>query len=179
MRIGYSKRYATLRAWAVLRSQQLLFLKPTLFLFAVLGTLMAIDPPSSFALDSLPYPQRRMPLSSYERIPIGKVLADPADYHLREVRIAGTIRTIQTEVMTRGCAMRYELTILTVEDESGLLEVIDKGACGRNAGRLRAPMLLPGDRVNLLIQTIGELKRGETGASPEAIILWIDRVQDQ
>jgi hypothetical protein len=155
------------------------FFKLMLFLLAVMAILTAIDLPSSFALDSLPYPHRRMPLSSYEQIPIGKVLADPAGYHLREIRIAGTIRTVQTEVMTRGCAMRYELTILTVEDESGLLEVLDKGACGRNAGRVRAPMLLPGDRVNLLIQMVGELKRGETGASPEAIILWIDRVQDQ
>jgi hypothetical protein len=39
-------------------------------------------------------------------------------------------------------------------------------------------MLAPSNRVDLLIQFIGEMKTEEFGASPEAIVLWIDRDQD-
>ena len=52
--------------------------------------------------------------------------------------------------MTRGCGVPYELTIFSLEDESGLMDVIDKGVCGANRSVVRAPMLVAGDRIDLL-----------------------------
>jgi hypothetical protein len=58
------------------------------------------------------------------------------------------------------------------------MNIMDKGVCGRNRSVVRASMLAPGDRDDLLIQIIGEMKTEEFGASPEANVLWIDRAQD-
>jgi hypothetical protein len=85
---------------------------------------------------------------------------------------------MQTKVMTQGCGVPYELTIISLEDESGQVEVLDKGACGRNRSAVRAPMLAVGDRVDLLVQVVGGTKTDESGVSPEVILLWIDRTQD-
>ena len=65
-----------------------------------------------------------MPLLSYNRVPISKLLSNPTSYHLREVRVAGTIRTIETQLMTRGCGVPYQLTAISLEDESGLVNVL-------------------------------------------------------
>lgn len=154
-----------------------------LILFLVIDTLMIGSPQSSLALDPLPRSPRvgslRIPLLSYNLVPISNLFSDPTSYHLREVRIAGTIRTVHTEVLTRGCGVPYELTILSLEDESGLVEVLDKGACGRNRSAVRAPMLAPGDRIDLLVQVIGGTKTDEPGApSPQVFVLWVERAQD-
>jgi len=93
-------------------------------------------------------------------------------------RIAGTIHTIQTQVMTQGCGVPYELTIISLEDESGLMDVLDKGACGRNTSAVRAPTLAAGDRVDLLVHVLGGTKTDEPGVSPQVFVLWIDRAQD-
>ncbi len=149
---------------------------------AGVGTLRIVGPPSSFALDPLPRSPRvgslRIPLLSYNRVPISKLLSDPASYHLREIRIAGTIHTVQTQVMTRGCGVHYELTIISLEDESGRVDVFDKGACGKNRSAVRAPMLAPGDRVDLLVHVVGGTKTDEPRASSEVFVLWIDRAQE-
>ncbi|HSQ52101.1 MAG TPA: hypothetical protein VLL94_12640, partial [Nitrospiraceae bacterium] len=121
---------------------------------------------------------QRIPLPSYNRVPISKLLANPTDYHLREIRIAGTVRAVETHLMTRGCGKHHELTVISLEDESGAMDVFDQGACGRNTSPVRAPMLAPGDRVDLLVQVVGGMKTDEPGASPEVIVLWIDRAQE-
>ena len=145
------------------------------------GTLTAIDAELSVALDSLPRSPRvgsqRIPLPSYNRVPISKLLANPTDYHLREIRIAGTVRAVETHLMTRGCGKHHELTVISLEDESGMIDVFDQGACGRNTSPLRAPTLVAGDRVDLLVHVNGGVKTDELGASPEVIVLWIDRAQ--
>lgn len=147
---------------------------------AVIGTLRIVGPPSSFALDPLPRSPRvgslRIPLLSYNRVPISKLLSDPASYHLREIRIAGTVHTIETQVMTRGCGVPYELTTISLEDESGLVEVLDRGACGRNRSPVRAPMLAPGDRVDLLVHVVGGTDG--SGGPLDVFTLWIERGQD-
>ena len=120
----------------------------------------------------------RLPLLSFNRVHISKLLAHTASYHLREIRIADTVRTTKTHPMTRGCGVPYELTIISLEDESGLVDVLDKGACGRNTSAVRAPMLAAGDRVDLLVQVIGGVKPDELGTPPEVIVLWIDRAHD-
>ena len=154
----------------------------TLISFAMIVTLIAGSSEPAVALDPLPRSPRvgslQIPLPSYHRVPISKLLSDITSYHLREIRIAGTIHTIQTRVMTRGCGAPYELTIFSLEDESGLVEVLDKGACGKNRSAMRAPMLAPGDRVDLLVHVIGETRTDKPGASPEVFVLWIDRAQD-
>lgn len=144
------------------------------------GTLIVGGPESSFALDPLPRSPRvgsaQIPLGSYERIPIGKLLSNPTSYHLREIRIAGTVRTVQTQIKTRGCVGPYELTVISLEDESGVVDILDQGACGRNTGVVRAPTLAAGDRVDLLVQVVGGTDG--LGASLEVFALWIERTQD-
>ncbi len=143
--------------------------------FAIIDTLTIGGPQSSFALDPLPRSPRvgslRIPLLSYNRVPISKLLSAPTSFHLREVRIAGTIRTIQTQVMIRGCGVPYELTIISLEDESGLADIFDRGACGRNRSVVRAPTLAPGDRVDLLVHVVGGTRTEEPGSSPEMNVL--------
>ncbi len=78
--------------------------------------------------------------------------------------------------MTQGCGVPYELTIISLEDESGLMDVLDKGACGRNTSAVRAPTLAAGDRVDLLVHVLGGMDG--LGGSLEAFALWIERVQD-
>ena len=152
----------------------------TLISFAMVGTLMVGDPESSFALDSLPRSPRvgslRIPLLSYNRVPISKLLSNPTNYHLREIRIAGTVRTVETQLMTRGCGKPYELTVISLEDESGVVDVLDQGACGRNTSAVRAPTLAAGDRVDLLVHVVGGIDG--LGGSLEAFALWIERAQD-
>jgi hypothetical protein len=148
----------------------------------MIGTLMVGGSESSFALDSLPRSPRvgslRIPLLSYNRVPISKLLSDPTSYHLREIRIAGTVRTVETQLMTRGCGRPYELTAISLEDESGVVDILDQGACGRNTSVVRAPTLAAGDRVDLLVHVIGGTKTDGLGASLEVFTLWIERAQD-
>jgi hypothetical protein len=153
-----------------------------LWFLAMIGTLMVGGPESSFALDPLPRSPRvgslQIPLHSYNRVPISKLLSNPTSYHLQEIRIAGTVRTVETQLMTRGCGKPYELTIISLEDESGVVDILDQGACGRNTSAIRAPMLAAGDRVDMLVQVVGGTRMDEPGASPEVFVLWIDRAQD-
>jgi hypothetical protein len=148
----------------------------------MIGTLIAGNSERAVALDSLPRSPRvgslRIPLLSYNRVPISKLLSNPTSYHLREIRIAGTVRTVETQLMTRGCGKPYELTVISLEDESGVVDVLDQGACGRNTSAVRAPMLAAGDRVNMLVQVVGGTRTDELGASPEVFVLWVDRAQD-
>ena len=105
-----------------------------LWFLAMIGTLMVGDSESSFALDPLPRSPRvgslRIPLLSYNRVPISKLLSNSTSYHLREIRIAGTVRTVETQLMTRGCGKPSELTVISLEDESGVVDILDQGACG-------------------------------------------------
>ena len=153
-----------------------------LWFLAMIGTLMVGGPESSFALDPLPRSPRvgslQIPLHSYNRVPISKLLSNPTSYHLQEIRIAGTVRTVETQLMTRGCGKPYELTVISLEDESGVVDILDQGACGRNTSVLRAPTLAAGDRVDLLVHVIGGTRTDEPGASPQVFMLWIDRAQD-
>jgi hypothetical protein len=152
----------------------------TFWFLAMLGTFMVGIPQSSFALDPLPRSPRvgslRTPLLSYNRVPISALLSDSASYHLREIRIAGIVRTVETQLMTRGCGKPYELTMLSLEDDSGVVDVIDQGACGKNTGVVRAPTLAAGDRVELLVHVIGKTDR--PGSPPEIFTLWIERAHE-
>jgi hypothetical protein len=146
----------------------------------MIGTLIAGNSERAGALDPLPRSPRvgslQIPLLSYNRVPISKLLSNPTSYHLREIRIAGTVRTVETQLMTRGCGKPYELTVISLEDESGVVDVLDQGACGRNTSAVRAPTLAAGDRVNLLVHVVGGMDG--LGGSLEAFALWIERAQD-
>ncbi len=113
---------------------------------------------SAFAADERSLPSRvgsvRMSISTYERIPIASLLAHPDRYQMRDIRIAGTVMVMQTETIPNRmiCGSPHERTTLTLEDESGQIEVIDQGACGKNVGALKAPMLKAGEQVDLLVQ---------------------------
>jgi hypothetical protein len=135
------------------------------------------------AFDEFPYSSRvgpqRIPLTSYERIPIERVLAHPDQYQMREIRLTGTVTAIRTEVIANPwiCGRAHERTTLTLEDDSGQINVIDQGACGKNLSALKAPMVKVGEPVDLLVQ-IMVTKNAESGeAALETTIRFLDRVR--
>jgi hypothetical protein len=71
-----------------------------------------------------------------------------------------------------------ELTVISLEDESGVVDVLDQGACGRNTSAVRAPMLTAGDHVDLLVRVCGATETDGLGGSLEVFVLWIERAQD-
>ncbi|MEQ1844736.1 MAG: hypothetical protein ABL983_04070 [Nitrospira sp.] len=136
------------------------------------------------ASDELSLPSRvssvRMSIASYERIPIGTVLTHPDRYQMRELRLTGTVLAMQTETITNRmiCGLAHERTTLTVEDDSGQIEILDQGACGKNVGALKAPMLKTGQQINILVQIMILGSSGSSSSSVEATIRYVDLVRD-
>jgi hypothetical protein len=122
----------------------------------------------------------RISVASYERIPINTLLARPDHYQMRDIRITGTVLAMQTETITNRmiCGLAHERTTLTVEDDSGQIEILDQGACGKNVGALKAPMLKTGQQINLLVQIMIPTSSGSSGSSVEATIRYIDLVRE-
>jgi hypothetical protein len=139
---------------------------------------------SALASDELSLPSRvsamRMSVASYERIPINTLLARPDHYQMRDIRITGTVLAMQTETITNRliCGRAHERTALTLEDDSGQIEILDLGACGENVGALKAPMLKTGQRIDLLVQIMLPTSLGIPGSSVEATIRYIDLAQE-
>jgi|GEM_PF-2828568 hypothetical protein len=139
---------------------------------------------SVLASDELSLPSRvgavRISVASYERIPINTLLARPDHYQMRDIRITGTILAMQTETITNRliCGRAHERTTLTLEDDSGQIEIIDRGACGSNVGALKAPMLKTGQRIDLLVQIMLPTSSGSSGSSVEATIRYIDLARE-
>jgi hypothetical protein len=122
----------------------------------------------------------RISVASYERIPINTLLVRPDHYQMRDIRITGTVLAMQTETITNRmiCGLAHERTTLTVEDDSGQIEILDQGACGKNVGVLKAPMLKTGQQINLLVQIMIPTSSGSSGSSVEATIRYIDLVRE-
>jgi hypothetical protein len=135
---------------------------------------------SVLASDELSLPSRvssvRISVASYERIPINTLLARPDHYQMRDIRITGTILAIQTEIIPNRmiCGSAHERTTLLIEDGSGQIEILDQGACGKNVGALKAPMLKTGQRIDLLVQIMLPTSSGSSGSSVEATLRYID-----
>lgn len=136
------------------------------------------------ATEDLPRSSRvgpfRIPLTSYERIPIGTLLAQPDRYHMREIRLTGSVTSTQTEIITNRmiCGRAHERTTVTVEDDSGQIEVIDQGACGRNISGLKAPMLKVGQQADFLVLIMIPTSPNAPSLSVEATIRFVDLVRD-
>jgi hypothetical protein len=133
----------------------------------------------AIASDELPRSYLKIPLVSRERIPISKILAYPDQYQMREIRVTGTVTSIQTETITNRfvCGVTHERTVLTLEDYSGQIEVIDRGACGKNRSALKAPMVKVGEQIDLLVYI--RLTTDSESREPmvETIIQFLDRVR--
>jgi hypothetical protein len=140
--------------------------------------------PREAATEDLPRSSRvgpfRIPLTSYERIPIGTVLAHADRYHMREIRLAGTVTSTQAELITnrRICGRAHERTTLTVEDDSGQIEVIDQGACGRNISGFKAPMVKVRQQADFLVLIMISTSPNASSSSVEATIRFVDLVRD-
>ncbi|MGE0468736.1 MAG: hypothetical protein AB7L09_08215 [Nitrospira sp.] len=132
------------------------------------------------ASDELPRSYLKIPLVSRERIPISRILAYPDQYQMREIRLTGTVTAIQTETITNRfvCGRAHERTRLTLEDDSGQIEVIDQGACGKNVGAVKAPMLKTGQPIDLLVQIMHHTSLGSSGSSVEATIRYINLARE-
>lgn len=143
-----------------------------------------IGPHSVLASDERSLPSRpssvRLSVASYERIPIATMLAHPDRYQMRDIRIAGIITAMRTETITNRmiCGSAHEQTTLMVEDDSGEIEIIDRGGCGKNIGALKAPMLKPGQRIDLLVQIMIPISTGSSGLPVEATIRYIDLARE-
>jgi len=139
---------------------------------------------SVLASDELSLPSRvssvRMSVASYERIPIATLLAHPDRYQMRDIRITGTVLAIQTETITNRliCGRAHERTALTLEDDGGQIEILDQGACGKNVGALKAPMLKTGQRIDLLVHISIPTSSGSSGSSVETTIRYIDLARE-
>ncbi|MBI5672734.1 MAG: hypothetical protein HZC50_05635 [Nitrospirae bacterium] len=122
----------------------------------------------------------RISVASYERIPINRLLARPDHYQMREIRITGTVLAIQTEIIPNRmiCGSAHERTTLLIEDDSGQIEILDQGACGKNVGALKAPMLKAGQQIHLLVRIMISTSLGASGSSVETTIRYIDLVRD-
>lgn len=133
---------------------------------------------STIASDELPR-SLKIPLVSRERIPISRVLAHPDQYQMREIRLTGIVTALQTEVILdwRTCGFAYERTTLMVEDDSGAIELIDMGACGRNMSALKAPMLKVGEQIDLLVHIRVATNQESREATLEATIRFLDRAR--
>ncbi len=139
--------------------------------------------PQSAASDDLPRSSRvgplRLPLVSYERIAIATVLAHPDRYQMKEIRLSGTVTAIQTETVTNRliCGLVHERTTLMIEDDSGQIEVIDQGACGRNVSSLKAATLKVGQQIDLLVLIMFAKYADRSKASLEATIRFLDFIR--
>lgn len=139
---------------------------------------------SVLASDELSLPSRvssvRMSVASYERIPINTLLARPDHYQMREIRITGTVLAMQTEIIPNRmiCGSAHERTTLLIEDDSGQIEILDQGACGKNVGALKAPMLKTGQRIDLLVRIMLSTSLSSSGSSVETTIRYIDLARE-
>lgn len=134
--------------------------------------------PAQSALPSTPlFGPLDMPLMSFDLIPIEKILENPSDYHLRQIRMGGVIRSIHTDVLTQGCGRIHELTTFTLEDETGMIEVLDQGVCGGNTSRLRASTLTVGDPVDLFVRIVANKEAESSRTSVEVLVIWIERAR--
>lgn len=147
-----------------------------------LSGLISLHPALTLAEDSLPSrgSSVRMSVTLYERIPIAVMLAHPDRYQMRDVRIGGIVTAIQTESVSNRmiCGSPHERTTLMVEDDSGEIEVLDQGACGKNVGALKAPMLKAGQQVDLLVRIMIPTSLGSSGSPVETTIRYIDLAQE-
>lgn len=139
---------------------------------------------TALASDERSLPSRvgsvRISVSSYERIPIATLLAHPDRYQMRDIRITGTIMAIQTDTITNRmiCGSPHERTTLMIEDDSGRIEAIDQGACGKNVGALKAPMLKADQQIDLLVQIMVPTSAGTPGSPVKAVIRYIDLARE-
>ena len=122
----------------------------------------------------------RIPLTLYERIPIGTLLAHPGRYQMREIRLSGIIMSTQTELITNRmiCGRAHERTTLTVEDDSGQIVIVDQGACGRNVSSLKVPMLKVGQQADFLVLIMIPTGSNAAGLSVEATIRFVELARD-
>lgn len=127
---------------------------------------------AAFAPRSKPHP-----LTSYDVIQIGNVRADPTSYHLRMVRVKGTVTEIHTLSQGSGCrppeSYRFTLT-----DETGAIEIMDKGVCGQNRGPMKAATLVEGDRVDALVIVSSPASSGSEHVAFTGVLTWAEPSQD-
>lgn len=153
--------------------------RPCLSIFIIITTSLVFLQ-SGFTSDDLPQSSRvgplGVPLISYERIPIATVLAHPDQYQMREIRLTGTVTAIQIKTIMNPliCGRAHERTTLTVEDDSGQIEVIDQGACGRNVSSLKAPMLEVGQQIDLLALILVVKNADQSEPSLEVTIRFLE-----
>jgi len=88
------------------------------------------------------------PALAAQDVPIGTITKDPEPFHLRQVTLRGTVREVhplETYFQPSGTAC-HSAYLFTLEDETGVLEVMVVGLCG-SAMLPRPPDVSAGNRV--------------------------------
>lgn len=118
-----------------------------------------------------------LPLTAYDVIQIGKVFYDPTSYHLRMVRVKGTVTAVHILSQGSGCRPP-EAYQFTLTDETGVIEIMDKGACSQNRGPLKAASLVEGDRVNALVIVSVPASSGSEHVVLTGVLQWAEPSQN-
>jgi hypothetical protein len=86
---------------------------------------------------------------------------------------------MQTETISHRmiCGIAHERTVLTLEDETGQIEVIDLGACGTNLSALKAPRVKVGEQIDLLVQIMVTKNPESHETVLETTARYLDRVR--
>jgi hypothetical protein len=95
-----------------------------------------------------------------ELLSIGDILEDPQKFQLHVVSLKGVVRNFQSieEPYFVGGLTCYEAYTFTLVDETGSLDVIVRGVCGK--GKIEIPKVSNEDRVLIeaLIQAPGQYR---------------------
>ncbi len=89
------------------------------------------------------------------------------------------ITAAQTETITNRmtCGSAHERTMLLLADDSGPIEVIDQGACGKNVSALKTPIVKVGEQINLPVHIMVTKNPELREAVSETTIRFLDRVR--
>ncbi|MDP3598305.1 MAG: hypothetical protein Q8S75_15040 [Nitrospirota bacterium] len=143
----------------------------TLMLVLTTSVASALDG-AAFAPRSKP-----LPLTAYDVIQIGKALSDPTSYHLRMVRVKGAVIEVHTLSQGSGCRPPEAYRVMLI-DETGVIEIMDKGACGQNRGPLKAASLVEGDRVDALVIVSVPVPSESEHVVLTGVLQWAEHSQD-
>lgn len=117
------------------------------------------------------------PLKSYELLAIQKLVSALDRYNLHVVRLHGTIDTIKQFPYGTVCSQGIAY-LITLKDETGEIQILDKGRCGQNfgtMGSLPTSDLAIGDRVDVLVIVSYVQQPGKDSGELEMILNRVER----
>ncbi len=141
-------------------------------LFLLINTFIVPEVSSTPRIQSKP-----PPLTSYEVVPIGKVVSTPQAYNLRLVRFKGKVTALRTLSRGRGF-IPPEAQTFTLTDDSGAIELFYAGAHGTTLGPVNTELLAEGSMIDVLVIISYTHPSGSEGGTVEGNLTWVESVRD-